>query len=76
MKSNHVNGNNSSICPMSLENRLRILPTGLVSKNRIGHRIIVLNIALCRDFAADIRICLKILTSGYSKHYFNLKLLT
>jgi len=41
-------GSSSSMAPMSFENLLRILPEGLVSKNRIVPRRIEENIALWR----------------------------
>ena len=41
-------GSSSSMAPMSFENLLRILPEGLVSKNRMVPRSIEENIELCR----------------------------
>ena len=41
-------GSSSSMAPISFENRLRILPEGLVSKNSIAPRSMEENMALWR----------------------------
>lgn len=55
-KSIIARGSSSSTAPMSLEKRLRILPEGFVSKNRIAACSIQLNMRSCSTFEACMHI--------------------
>lgn len=49
-------GSTSSTAPISFEKRFRILPEGLVWKKRIGARVMLENMLLCRRVDARIAI--------------------
>lgn len=58
-QSTKADGNNSSTAPMSLENRFKILPDGLVLKKRIVALVILSNMRSCNLFEATMQVLKK-----------------